>query len=163
SLGRFQLTGTLDGVTRAGCVDYRPGQLKAGDWTTTWIRHLVLHCVAPPEIPRRSWFVGRDEREIALDPVENAQASLARLADRYWDGLHRPLPYLPRSALAALDRPKDALGTARRTWEGSGWDGDRPESAELYMALAFRGLDPIGDEFLALAHEILGPAKAASA
>src|SRR6185436_2615817 len=151
-----RLRGTLDQVTRAGRVEFRPANMKAGDWTTLWIRHLVLDCVAPPEVARRSWFVARDE-ELTLGPVADARGALGRLVRHFMDGLHRRLSFLPRSAFAAIRGASDPLGKARREWRGT---DQRPgECEDPYLSLAFRGTDPIGSEFLALVEDILGPIR----
>jgi exodeoxyribonuclease V gamma subunit len=151
-----RLRGTLDQVTRAGRVEFRPANMKAGDWTTLWIRHLVLDCVAPSEVERRSWFVARDQ-ELALGPIVDARGALGHLVRHFMDGLHRPLSFLPRSAFAAIRAASDPLGKARREWRGT---DQRPgECEDPYLSLAFRGTDPIGSEFLALVEDILGPIR----
>jgi len=150
-----RLRGSLDGVRRGGRVEFRPADMKAGDWTTLWIRHLVLHLVAPSDVERASWFVARDE-ELALGPVAAPDTVLADLVCLFREGLEYPLPYLPRSAFAALGA-NDKLGSARGVWRGSdfwGGEGDEP-----YFQLAFRGVDPIGDDFLTLVERILGPIR----
>lgn len=158
-IGRIRLRGALDGVTTGGRVEFRPADMKAGDWTTLWIRHLVMHLVAPPEVARSSWFVARD-RELGLGDIAAPEAALADLADLFQEGLSRPLPYFPRAAFAML-AARDPLAGARGAWRGSDASPVPGESADPYFDLAFRGLDPIGKEFSDLVQRILGPIAAA--
>jgi exodeoxyribonuclease V gamma subunit len=161
-LGAVELAGALDGVTTAGLLEYRPARgkkLKPGDETVTWVRHLVLNAVAPAGVEYVSRFIGQ-EVEMLLPPIPDAMARLAALGTLFHDGLHRPLPYLPRSAGRALRAKSDPLAAARREWLG---DEDFPgEIVNPYLRLAFRGVDPIDDEFLRLAHLVLGSARAAA-
>jgi exodeoxyribonuclease V gamma subunit len=155
-VGGVCLRGSLDGVRRGGRVEFRPADMKAGDWTTLWIRHLVLHLVAPSDVERASWFVARDE-ELALGPIGAPEAVLDDLVRLFREGLEYALPYFPRAAFAALMAENDKIARARGEWRGSdfwGGEGDEP-----YFQLAFRGVDPVGDDFLRLVERILGPIR----
>jgi exodeoxyribonuclease V gamma subunit len=156
--GPVRVVGTLDGLTTRGLVEFRPAHaLKMGDWLATWIRHLVLLLVAPAGVERTSRFFGQDHA-IELGAVADAAGELRALGELFWEGLHRPLPLLPR-AVMRMDRG-DVLGRARAEWVGN---EDRPgESADPYLALAFRGVDPIGDELATLAERTVGTARAAA-
>jgi exodeoxyribonuclease V gamma subunit len=104
-----------------------------------------------------SRLIGETE-DVALAPVAAPRDALGALAQRYWEGLHRPLPFFPESALAAFRRPQDPLGAARQQFGGKYTaEGDDP-----YVALAFRGMEPLGREFLALAHAVFGPLEASA-
>jgi exodeoxyribonuclease V gamma subunit len=97
-----------------------------------------------------------------LRPVANPEYYLARLLEHYWEGLQRPLPFFPRSALAYVKKcfsnskkklpPEEA---ARHIWEGN--EQQRGEREDLYFRLAFRGSQPLDEEFYKLAAEIFGP------
>jgi exodeoxyribonuclease V gamma subunit len=98
---------------------------------------------------------------VIVRPVADARARLADLLALYWEGLRRPLPFFPRAAYAACAAKKDALGAARRAWESPVQQGPIPgEDADPYNALAFRGRDPLDDDFLALARRVFEPLRA---
>jgi exodeoxyribonuclease V gamma subunit len=108
-----------------------------------------------------SYWLGKDEA-ILLRPVANPNSYLARLLELYWEGLQRPLPFFPRSALVyvkkCLSNGKNKLPpeeAARYTWEGS--EQQRGECEDPYYRLAFRGSQPLNEEFYGLAAEIFGP------
>jgi exodeoxyribonuclease V gamma subunit len=162
-LGEVRLTGTLDDVMREGRVESRPGRVKAGDRTGLWIRHLVLACAAPATVARRSWFLGIADGELVLGDVARPQACLADLAALFWEGLHVPLRYFPRAALAGFEARTDPLGAARREWVGSDFEQAPPgEAKDDYVALAFRGVDPIDERLLAMAKRVFGPMREAA-
>src|SRR5262249_4794788 len=119
-------------------------------------------CVAPAMVTRRSCFLGVDG-ELVLRDVERPQAVLADLAALYWEGLHVPLRYFPGAAFAAFTSEKDPLGAARKLWAGSSFEQAPPgESDDEYVALAFRGVDPIDDRLVTLAKRVFGPMRAAA-
>ena len=159
--GGLRIGGTLDDVMPEGRVEFRPGKVKPGDRTGLWIRHLVLACVAPATVARRSWFVGIDG-ELVLGDVENPNERLADLARLFWEGLHEPLRYLPTSAFAAFTAGQNPLEAARKTWMGSGSEQAPGESEDDYMRLAFRGIDPIDERLLAVAGRVFGPMREAA-
>jgi len=158
ALGDWRLTGWLTEVAETGLVGYRLAAVRARDWLDLWIRHLVLHLTAPPAVQRQSHWLGRD-REVLLGPVERPAEHLQHLLACYWRGLVRPLPFFPKSSFAyaeALGNPKRTpLDAARAKWEGG--DFSRGESEDLYYRVAFKGTDPLAEEFMQLAEEIFGP------
>ncbi|HET6492224.1 MAG TPA: exodeoxyribonuclease V subunit gamma, partial [Burkholderiales bacterium] len=122
-----------------------------------WIRHLVLITLAPSGIaPFTRWVL--QDRVLRFVPLPDARAILEKLMALYWTGLQRPLRLFPQSAQAYID--KDAsIDAARRAWLYS--DHKYGEGADPYYRLAFRGCDPLDDEFEGLAAAVFGPMKAA--
>jgi exodeoxyribonuclease V gamma subunit len=157
ALGPVRLRGTLGDVSRTGLVTVRVGTMRAKDRVALWIRHLVLGCLAPAGVACQSRLIGETE-EVTLGPVAAPVDTLGVLAQRYWEGLHRPLPFFPESALAAFRRPQDPLGAARQRFAGE----HLPEGADPYVDLAFRGVAPLGREFLDLARAVFGPLEASA-
>ncbi len=117
----------------------------------------MLGCLAPAGVACQSRLIGETE-EVTLGPVAAPVDTLGVLAQRYWEGLHRPLPFFPESALAAFRRPQDPLGAARQRFAGE----HLPEGADPYVDLAFRGVAPLGREFLDLARAVFGPLEASA-
>lgn len=158
SLGHFQLTGWLDNVTAQGLRDYTVDSLGARHFLDLWIRHLLLNLLAPADVALVSTWLGPSDR-LRLQPVGNPNAILQDLLDLYWQGLHAPLKFFPKSALAYMEaerqRKENSLKLARDKWEGSnaGWG----EGMQPYYQLAFRHADPLDEEFAELARRVFEP------
>jgi len=93
------------------------------------------------------------DRLLRLVPVPDAESLLADLLALYQQELTRPLAFFPESALAWLEHGY-----------GSGFDhawcgryNSAPEWDQLARRIAFRGREPIGEEFEQIAQRILGP------
>src|SRR5262249_32456302 len=154
ALGRVRLEGALRGVARDGVVDHRLATPKARDQLTLWIRHLILHVVRPRAEGWRSVWLGT-KRAVVFEPVPDARDHLVTLADVYQDALHRLVPFFPRSALAWCEATRGRLEAARDEWDGNDFvDG---ESADPYLAYAWRDVDPLDGEFEGLAERLLLP------
>jgi len=161
SLAGFRLQGQLGNLQAAGLLDYRFGALKAKDWLRVWVRHLVLSCIAPKGVERRSTYVAND-RTLSLTRVEDPAALLTDLLDLRWQGLQRPLPFFPETALAWVQY---GYGPAfDQAWSDP--FSPVPEQADVAVRIAFRGRDPMRDpiraEFEQIATRTLGPMLAHS-
>jgi exodeoxyribonuclease V gamma subunit len=163
-LDGFELSGRLTGMTLAGRVGYRLASIKANDYLNLWLHHLALNAAAPADMTLQSRWVAED-KEIVLEPVEDAATHLRAMLDWYWRGTRRLLHFFPKSALAyveTLGKGKDqdvdkALRAARRQWEGDDFQQAVPERENLYYRLAFRDTDPLDAEFEAVALAVFGP------
>ena len=163
-VGEFTVSGQLQGLTAAGLVGYRLASIKANDYLTCWLRHLILSLAAPTkEITPCSYWVAED-RLVELAPVEDAAAQLHALLAWYWQGVRRLLPFFPKSALSYAEArclkqqlPDQALRAARRQWQGDSFGHLAPEGADVYYQLAFGGADPLDAEFEELALAVFGP------
>ncbi len=154
AFGQVRLSGALTGVSSGGLVEFRLAEAGPIDWVRLWIRHLLLNCVAPAGVACQSRFIAENE-DIALAPVGDASALLEQLTDAYWRGLRVPLHFFPRSAFQYVNAKSDNDGKARNTWEGN--DFVRGEGDNPYYQLAFRGCDPLDDEFRELARQVYEP------
>jgi exodeoxyribonuclease V gamma subunit len=172
-VGPFSVAGSLDHVFKDNAVHYRYARLKGKDFIVGWIHHLVLNMLRPKGLPRDTLIAGlsmkrgrqRERAYYRFEPVERAETLLQALLNRYWEGLRRPLPFFTESSWAyAGDRlakgkaPALSLETARKTWQGSGWDkGGRGECEDPYYERCFRSRDPLDSAFEDLAVEVFGP------
>src|SRR5262245_3595674 len=153
ALGPVVLEGTLHGVAPHGLVDYRLAKAKARDQLLLWIRHLVMHLVAPVEVARRSVWLGND-KALVFGVVDDPLGELGRLGATFHEGVHRLLPLFPATSLAWVEEGGN-LNAAREAWEGNDFvDG---EACEPHLAFAWRDLDPFGDEFETLARRTMEP------
>jgi exodeoxyribonuclease V gamma subunit len=152
-----RLAGTLTSLSPEGLFVYRVANANAGARIEAWIRHLVLNAFAPRAIGRTSRLVAQD-CVLTFASVENARPLLAELLELYWQGMHRPLHFFPRTACAYADAG-EVSKSVRTVWEGS---RDNPgERDDPYYALAFRGMDPLDDEFKNAAHTMFVRMKTA--
>jgi exodeoxyribonuclease V gamma subunit len=163
-LDGFELSGRLTGMTLAGRVGYRLASIKANDYLNLWLHHLALNVAAPEGVTLQSRWVAED-KEIVLEPVEDAATHLRAVLDWYGRGTRRLLHFFPKSALAYVetlrkDQNQDtekALRAARRQWEGDDFQRLAPERDHVYYQLAFRDTDPLDAEFEAVALAVFGP------
>ncbi len=166
-LGEFELSGRLTGITPGGRVGYRLASIKANDYLNLWLSHLALNVAAPEGMTLVSYWVAED-KEIILEPVEDAAAQLRALLEWYWQGTQRLLHFFPKSALVYVEllhakNPDmdQALRAARRQWEGDDFQKVMPERENIYYQLAFRDSDPLDDEFARVATAVFAPLFAA--
>ncbi len=152
SLAGFRLQGRLGNLHARGLIDYRFGKLSAKDRLRTWAHHLVLNLLAPKGIEPASTFVAKD-RSLRLAPVADAEGLLADLLELRREGLKRPLVFFPESSLAWME---NGYGSGfDHAW--SGRYNPAPERDQVAVRIAFRGHEPIGEEFEQTARRILGP------
>jgi exodeoxyribonuclease V gamma subunit len=160
-IGGFHVTGRLTGLSVQGCVQMRYAGIKAKDFLTIWLQHLLLCLAAPRVTDRRSLLIGKSQ-VWALGPVAGAGQVLEALLDVYRRGLLEPLPFFPESSRAFFEKLADragdeqqALAAARRHWHGS--DYAPGESENLYHRLCFGDSEPLEDDFKRLAVAVFQP------
>lgn len=152
-LGDLCLCGQLTQVSTFGLIDYTVAKTSAYDRLRLWIRHLVLNALSL-EVEKLSYFVAHDAN-FRLNPVSTATELLRELLAHYWEGLHRPLPFFPKSALRYAQANKDPLANARQAWLSN--DYQRGEADDRYFQLVFAGTDPLDEEFERLAQLVFAP------
>jgi exodeoxyribonuclease V gamma subunit len=161
--GEATLSGALTNAGAEGMTDYRMSRTNEHLRIRAWIRHLVLNAFAPSDIGRTSRCVTQ-QSVLTFLPVADARERLSELLELYWRGLHRPLHFFPRTSWAYVEAGDDEIaGRVRAVWEGSRWEESeaRAECEDPYYQLAFRGIDPLDDEFKALARALFTPMRAA--
>lgn len=154
-LGDFSLSGMIESIYGNKIVHYRCGNLNPRDRLRAWIDHLAA-CLTD-EAPDETILIGRDD-VVGWQKVANAQEILASLCQLYWEGLTRPLPFFPASALefakAEHAGAKNPLNKAQVKWNG-GYQ-IKGEKEDPVFALLFGDCDPINDEFIELARKVFG-------
>ncbi|HSO62606.1 MAG TPA: exodeoxyribonuclease V subunit gamma [Desulfobacterales bacterium] len=160
-IGGFHVTGRLTGLSVQGCVRMRYAGIKAKDFLTLWLQHLLL-CLAAPGVPERcSLLIGKGQAW-AFGPLAGAAPILETLLDVYRRGLLEPLPFFPESSRAFFEKIAEqanaepqALAAARRHWFGS--DYAPGECDNPYHRLCFGDSDPLADDFKRLAVAVFQP------
>ncbi|MGF1760835.1 exodeoxyribonuclease V subunit gamma [Photobacterium sagamiensis] len=97
----IQLQGWLKQRYQAGLVRYRSGKIRAQDLLIAWFDHLCLAAGGQSQITH---LIGTDDH-LTLLKVEPEQANtyLKEAVSLYYQGLNKPLPYFPKTALAGIN------------------------------------------------------------
>ena len=152
------LSGTLAPISADGMLIYRVVKASANVRVSAWIRHLALNAFAPRGVAHISYCVAQDA-VLVYSPVADARERLIELVELYWAGLDRPLKFFPRTACEHAQQ--GALNyKVRNVWTGA-YPDYRGEANDAYFALAFRGTDPLDDEFERMSRTVFGPMQAA--
>lgn len=172
--GPYRLAGQIPGLYAGlGLLRVRPAKLKGVDILTLWLHHLAW-CAAVPALagqPRVSRLVTEDRVfQIADDLAQAAaRAQLARYLRLYWEGIHRPLPILPRTTFAcaqSLHQGKDPTRAVLEAWLGNDFQGPAGERDDpcVQMVLRGRAVDPLKlPELVELAQALYGDVLAREA
>ncbi len=158
--GRLRVDGDLRDVTVDGLVAFRLTDAKASDELRLWVRHVLLHVARPRPGGWLSRWLGT-KASVVFGPIEaDADRLLDDLAQVYEEGLHRLLPFFPRSSMVWCAKEHHgqarAQTLARAEWEGG--DFTNAERDDPYFAYAWRDVDPFEDpDFAPLATRLLRP------
>lgn len=144
-IGGLRLVGSLSRLTPEGILDYGFDKPNGRDRLALWIRHLTLNVMAPDGIALRSRRVS-DRGIFGFGPVSDPSAKLEALLRLYWRGLSEPLRLFPDLSLECVRGPRE---TVRIDEVSAPWNS--------YPNVAFRSLEPGGDEFVSLAQQVFGP------
>lgn len=167
-IGLFELAGEVEPVHGDTLLATRPALTKVKDRMDGWIRHLAANAFGPQSGTTNTLVAGT-EKKFAFSPSSrnDAQETLGRLLELYWEGLCRPLPFFPETSSKWLEtvlanqesteesgKRKDPLDAARLKWQGS--EHALGEGRSFANRLCFPQ-DPVEEpEFAELAEEILG-------
>jgi exodeoxyribonuclease V gamma subunit len=154
-LGRFRLSGRLDGIWRSRKIRYRCAKMKARDQVRTWIEHLLLNAAGAEGYPRESLLLMANGSK-SFAPVDDAGPILGALLDLYWRGLSLPLRFFPESSLAYAHKGEWNLDRARDKWR-DGFKDVKGEGADPWFRLCFGQMEPFDGEFEEIARALLGP------
>ncbi|QTA88951.1 exodeoxyribonuclease V subunit gamma [Desulfonema magnum] len=168
SLNGFRLNGKIDAIYPERLVHYRYAKVKSSDRIKTWIHHLVLNCRngsgygADSKYPRFSMLAGSDSMW-KYEPLENSEAILETLLEKYWEGLKKPLHFFPKTSWEYADMilgksksSEAALQKAQNAWTGGDWSSGEIEE-DFYFQLCFEHANPLDSEFQKTALEIFEP------
>ncbi|MEI6314121.1 MAG: exodeoxyribonuclease V subunit gamma [Syntrophus sp. (in: bacteria)] len=165
TIGPYHLTGRIEHRYEQGVIHFRPAKVRANDRLQIWITHLFLHLTPDFEGLRQSTYVGEDmtcRYPSLTDPGEH----LAKLLAIYWEGLHHPLHFFPRTSAAyaeAIFKGKEedaAMNAALSQWRGYKGKGNNQqpgEREEPYVQLCFTDTDHLDDAFQELSLSIFVP------
>jgi exodeoxyribonuclease V gamma subunit len=158
NIGPYHLTGRIEHRYEQGVVHFRPAKVKAYDRLQIWITHLFLHLAPASAGLRQSIYMGEDIT-CRYPPLANPEELLAKLLAIYWEGLHHPLRFFPRTAAAyaeAIFNGKDetaAMNAALGKWDGY-MEKEREDS---YFRICFPDAAPRDKAFRELSLDIFIP------
>lgn len=184
-VGDFRIQGQLQDLGMEGMLLSRIGKLRAKDYLRLWVQHLLLCChnqttlpvipyvedaTSPPVASAGSIPILPISRYVAengtlqLNPVPDAAMHLLELLQLYWQALTAPLAFFPESSLACCKHGIHSREFKER-WDGWGYQAStsgnqytsRVDSADVAVKIAFRGTNPIGEEFVSIAQRVFAP------
>jgi len=132
------------------------------DYISIWLHHLVLNAVSNDRnknIGKYTTFYS-PEFSFTLSPVKDAQEQLSQLLVHYWEGLHFPSNFFPKSALSLYENGKAEanIKQAITTWNGNkqrAGEKDKFEHWLLYRTIEMSE-QTIPQEFLESAELFFG-------
>ena len=142
--GPLQLTGQIQNLYPGlGLLRWRPGSLRGEDILGLWLNYLAWYASGGADNLSAVLYVlnGCFELRTPLTP-DAAAAELERYLYWYWEGLHRPLPVLPKASYAyaqARLSGGDPWKVARASWQGDAHSNIQSDREDLYVRLAGRG------------------------
>ena len=168
----LRIAGVLTGFNReeAMVVDYRLGRLRSRDRLALGLRQLIATAVNGSSVAE---FISDGElfRLEAGEGTAWAKCELERYVGLYRSARERALPFFTEAGWQFVKHAAKGIEQGRRAARME-WLGTRPgrtgldpwrESQDAYHQLAFRGLDPLNEEFEQLSVSLLsGIAERAS-
>lgn len=158
------LMGQLEGLTPDGCCQYRCTDRKPKDLIRAWVNHVALNAVRGAADPCQTRLVYRNG-VWRLAPVDNPMRRLEALVEGYRRGLRAPLLFFEQSSHAFAERERafrmkqpvktPASVEALKKWAGPRLEeqGEPGDYADPYVALCFRGRDPLREQEKAFQEE----------
>ncbi len=158
SLGGFQLQGNLDSLTEAGRVVQQVTTPYSRDYIALWLTHLALNRQeASPTI-----FYSPDLK-FTLSAIESEQQSaneiLKELLHFYWEGLHFPLKFYPKTAFALYkDKGVENRSKATAAWHGGNQNTGEKDKFEHWLLYRSEKMheNDLDEEFLTVSQLVFG-------
>ena len=163
----WRLTGRIDGIRGNVRVVARAGNIRPEHRIRAWVQHVAM-CAAREagiaELPDTTLLMGKDEKQdLSIGAVPNATAVLAGLIGELAEGRCAPLPFFPQAGWAWFEAVRPAPGKKPRKGAApkypvalakaayakppSEWDSLGGDGEDAYVALCFRGSDPMGSRW----------------
>lgn len=141
----FQLYGELNSLgvinngesenEQSGRILQQVSQPYFPDYISLWLHHLVLNTVSnDSKIGQFTKFYS-PESSFTLLPVKDAQQQLSKLLQYYWEGLHFPSNFFPKSALSlyGIGKTEANIKLAATTWNGGNQRAGEKDKFEHWL------------------------------
>ena len=137
TVGEFQIDVRLDYLTSLGRYVKQVTKPYAGDYIEHWIKHLCLNVYISSnhdiKLNKASQFHS-PEIGFQLNPVDDAKIQLESLLKYYWQGLHYPLPFFPKTGFALFSKNgHENLTDMTNKWNGNDQFSGEKDSFELSL------------------------------
>lgn len=146
SLREFSLHGEITKLTTTGRIIQQVSSPYSRDYITLWITHLALNT----QTKTTTTFYSPDEN-FTFAAVEDAAQQLEKLLEYYWQGLHFPLKFFPKTGFEMYkERRGENRKKASPSWNGndqSAGEKDKFENWLLHRTIEMNGYD-LDNEFL---------------
>ncbi len=166
--GTTQLTGSLSHLHQHGQILYRAKTLNAPDTIELWLQHLI-YCAIVPQAQATHLLLPGSPQTLPPLPPEEAADLLGRWLDAYLLGQQQPLPFFPRTSLAAAEActtaditagrlPENALNAARAKYRDNRDHPGQNRDSEVAQVFGRDESEPINSPLFArLVLELLAP------
>ncbi len=159
-LNEVQLYGRLNNIGKDGLFGYSTHAIWNSQLLELWIKHLVLNVLKPPNIQLTSRWLD-NKKLYCFAPVASPEQQLEILLDLYWQGLHHPLHFSPKSSREYMEyrlKNKDVeycLNKAKQKWHGEYIENS--ESSDAYYRLVFPMETLFNACFIELSEQVYAP------
>ena len=154
SLGEFSLHGELNNLTKTGRVIQQVTSPYFRDYISLWITHLALNT----QTKTTTTFYSPDEN-FTLSAVDDAKSQLEKLLEYYWQGLHFPLKFFPKTGFEMYkERKGENRKKASPSWNGGNQNAgekDKFENWLLHRTIEMNEHD-LDNEFLDISQLVFG-------
>jgi len=163
SIGEFQLSATIDQLSSNGRYVKQVSKPYAGDYISLWLTHLCLNANVIDAITADSLYPQSQfhspEKSFQLIPVDDSRQQLKQLLDYYWQGLHFPLAFFPKSSFALFSKNgKENSTDMSNKWNGSDQFSGEKDSFEHWLLHHNLILDKDNqaEEFMQISRDVFG-------
>lgn len=169
-IGRHTLEGNLTQIYRDGLIDFQSHAPKAPRQIELMLSHLIFNAARPigPESFESHWLLPNNPQTLPEIPQQEAIELLKPWLDYYQLGQSRPLPFFPKTDLAAAEEwlkkqgkenpIEAALQKARSAYNGSKQSMGEREYVEVDLVFGSAEEDPLATSlFLNLLEQMLIP------
>ncbi len=154
SLGDFQLQGKLDNLTKTGRVVQQVTTPYFRDYIGLWIMHLALNT----QEANPTTFYSPDLK-FTLSAIVNANEILEELLHFYWEGLHFPLKFYPKTAFSMYkDKGVENRKNTTTAWHGGNQNTGEKDKFEHWLLHRSEKMHDsnLEEEFLTVSQLIFG-------
>lgn len=159
-IGEYQINIKLNKLSHIGRYVKQVGQPYAVDYINLWITHLCLNAIAKdnPNLNTETYFYS-PETSFVLSAVVDAEQQLSQLLDYYWQGLHFPLRFFPKTGFA-LYRKNGKINLTEMHGKWNGNNGYAGEKDTFEHWLLHRNIildkDQPDDDFMQISEHFFG-------
>ncbi len=163
SFDGIRLVGELTGFYSQGLLRHRCASIKSKDRLSTWIHHLAF-CSVTDEgatTSARSYLLGNSSKDLTYNFVADCRQHLTELLVLFQSGQLKPLSFFPNAAFGYCEEKlkgktvTKCLDKARLKWLGNEYSVGEYKDADFDYC--FGRLNPINEEFVRLAEQIVEP------